>query len=399
MEAQVKETGCSIVAQVIAEREASGVHQNSGAQGNAADTAVWLLACCACWLLLLFTAAAAAFLRYRHAGGLENWSVRCQCGTTDDDGERMIVCEGCDLWMHTRCNGVPDEDEELPPFMCQSCLKGFRGVKGVAGAVAKVATVGFNHGLGSGVFGGNMASEGVFGSGGGYPRLGGGPAVPLLGGGLGGGAAAGIVGAGAGKAPPRPLLVKPTTARTAAMAAAAAAATMAGVGGSGGYGDGGGGALPLLSGGKGAGSGRVSDRIAKNIAGKNSVAAGGGGQEGWQGVLGKRRASAPPAVAAGGGTGSGASGQVEGGGAAAAQPKRVSQRRAAAAAGAGAGGQEDEQQQQQEEQPALQQDGEEEQQPTSPVFPGPTVGNARGSRSARRRPAGGGGWPALMGFT
>jgi hypothetical protein len=27
------------------------------------------------------------------------------CGTQDDDGERMIACDVCGIWMHTRCSG------------------------------------------------------------------------------------------------------------------------------------------------------------------------------------------------------------------------------------------------------------------------------------------------------
>lgn len=61
--------------------------------------------------------------RYRHAGGVEDWAVRCGCGTVDDDGERMIVCDSCGFWMHTRCVGlVIEEDHELPQhFTCEGC--------------------------------------------------------------------------------------------------------------------------------------------------------------------------------------------------------------------------------------------------------------------------------------
>jgi hypothetical protein len=73
--------------------------------------------------------------RWLQAGGAEDWAVRCRCGTTDDDGERMVACEGCALWMHTRCNGLPDWEEELPPFMCADCMKGLRGAaRATAGA-------------------------------------------------------------------------------------------------------------------------------------------------------------------------------------------------------------------------------------------------------------------------
>ena len=31
---------------------------------------------------------------FRHAGGVEDWVVACVCGTRDDDGERMMLCDG-----------------------------------------------------------------------------------------------------------------------------------------------------------------------------------------------------------------------------------------------------------------------------------------------------------------
>jgi len=58
----------------------------------------------------------------RHAGGREDWLVSCLCGTTDDDGERMLTCDTCGLWLHTRCNGI-DEDAELGGFVCGPCAK------------------------------------------------------------------------------------------------------------------------------------------------------------------------------------------------------------------------------------------------------------------------------------
>ncbi|XVF39173.1 hypothetical protein PTKIN_Ptkin01aG0014100 [Pterospermum kingtungense] len=32
----------------------------------------------------------------RHEGGAENWTVRCECGARDDDGERMVACDICE---------------------------------------------------------------------------------------------------------------------------------------------------------------------------------------------------------------------------------------------------------------------------------------------------------------
>lgn len=48
--------------------------------------------------------------------------MRCCCGVRDDDGERMIVCDSCGFWVHTRCNGVRDTEEEPPSgFACKPC--------------------------------------------------------------------------------------------------------------------------------------------------------------------------------------------------------------------------------------------------------------------------------------
>eukprot|EP00775_Hariotina_reticulata_P006177 gene6177-6415_t len=75
--------------------------------------------------------------RFRHAGGVEDWAVLCCCGTQDDDGEKMIVCDGCGFWMHTRCNGVLDSEDQPEPqgFMCQGCRAGRAAEAGVVGMV------------------------------------------------------------------------------------------------------------------------------------------------------------------------------------------------------------------------------------------------------------------------
>ncbi|EFJ48788.1 hypothetical protein VOLCADRAFT_49050, partial [Volvox carteri f. nagariensis] len=53
--------------------------------------------------------------------GPEDWRVACLCGTQDDDGERMIACDMCGVWSHTRCNDIPDEVDEPPAFVCREC--------------------------------------------------------------------------------------------------------------------------------------------------------------------------------------------------------------------------------------------------------------------------------------
>lgn len=38
-----------------------------------------------------------------HAGGAQDWTVNCPCGTIDDDGAEMVACTKCETWFHTRC--------------------------------------------------------------------------------------------------------------------------------------------------------------------------------------------------------------------------------------------------------------------------------------------------------
>ncbi|CAD7700355.1 unnamed protein product [Ostreobium quekettii] len=58
----------------------------------------------------------------RHAGGIEDWEVSCRCGTEDDDGERMVACDRCGVWMHVRCAGFRSEDEIPELFECPECI-------------------------------------------------------------------------------------------------------------------------------------------------------------------------------------------------------------------------------------------------------------------------------------
>ncbi|KAF8010046.1 hypothetical protein BT93_J0881 [Corymbia citriodora subsp. variegata] len=61
----------------------------------------------------------------RYEGGSENWEVRCKCGAEDDDGERMVACDICEAWQHTRCCGIDDTDQDPPLFVCSACCKSF----------------------------------------------------------------------------------------------------------------------------------------------------------------------------------------------------------------------------------------------------------------------------------
>ncbi|MED6155020.1 hypothetical protein PIB30_001702 [Stylosanthes scabra] len=54
-------------------------------------------------------------------GESDNWMVRCECGAQDDDGERMVACDICEVWQHTRCCGIDDSETVPPLFVCSSC--------------------------------------------------------------------------------------------------------------------------------------------------------------------------------------------------------------------------------------------------------------------------------------
>ncbi|KAK6940383.1 Zinc finger, PHD-finger, partial [Dillenia turbinata] len=54
--------------------------------------------------------------------GTESWTVECVCGADDDDGERMLACDTCGIWQHTRCVGIDSLDEIPAKFVCFSCL-------------------------------------------------------------------------------------------------------------------------------------------------------------------------------------------------------------------------------------------------------------------------------------
>lgn len=56
-----------------------------------------------------------------YEGGGESWTVRCGCGARDDDGERMVACDICEVWQHTRCVGIADGDVVPSMFLCAAC--------------------------------------------------------------------------------------------------------------------------------------------------------------------------------------------------------------------------------------------------------------------------------------
>eukprot|EP00268_Persea_americana_P020398 TRINITY_DN2058_c0_g1_i13.p1 TRINITY_DN2058_c0_g1~~TRINITY_DN2058_c0_g1_i13.p1 ORF type:complete len:542 (+),score=81.86 TRINITY_DN2058_c0_g1_i13:291-1916(+) len=62
-----------------------------------------------------------ALNRFRMERGTEKWTVDCTCGASDDDGERMLTCDSCGVWQHTRCSGIPDSQVVPSKFVCTKC--------------------------------------------------------------------------------------------------------------------------------------------------------------------------------------------------------------------------------------------------------------------------------------
>lgn len=60
---------------------------------------------------------------FSRQGGITDWVVRCRCGIVDDDGERFVSCDICDIWEHTRCSGIPDEEPVPVRWVCATCRK------------------------------------------------------------------------------------------------------------------------------------------------------------------------------------------------------------------------------------------------------------------------------------
>lgn len=47
--------------------------------------------------------------------------VDCGCGTKEDDGERMVCCDICEIWQHTRCVRIPNDEQVPSIFLCKRC--------------------------------------------------------------------------------------------------------------------------------------------------------------------------------------------------------------------------------------------------------------------------------------
>ncbi|XP_065878712.1 PHD finger protein At1g33420-like isoform X2 [Euphorbia lathyris] len=64
-----------------------------------------------------------ALTQFRMERGTERWTVDCTCGAKDDDGEKMLACDNCGVWQHTRCAGIDNSDTIPSIFACNSCAK------------------------------------------------------------------------------------------------------------------------------------------------------------------------------------------------------------------------------------------------------------------------------------
>ncbi|KAF8117489.1 hypothetical protein N665_0009s0017 [Sinapis alba] len=58
----------------------------------------------------------------RYEGGFDDWTVECRCGARDDDGERMVACDACKVWHHTKCHSIEDDEAVPQVFLCNTCF-------------------------------------------------------------------------------------------------------------------------------------------------------------------------------------------------------------------------------------------------------------------------------------
>ncbi|KAJ8768402.1 hypothetical protein K2173_021555 [Erythroxylum novogranatense] len=56
-----------------------------------------------------------------YEGSVDDKVVNCACGTVKDDGERMVSCDICEVWQHTRCVRIPNNQEVPRIFLCNRC--------------------------------------------------------------------------------------------------------------------------------------------------------------------------------------------------------------------------------------------------------------------------------------
>lgn len=57
----------------------------------------------------------------------EDWVFDCICGLFGqvDDGTHSVACETCNVWQHSKCLGITEEEAERPEFqfICKSCRR------------------------------------------------------------------------------------------------------------------------------------------------------------------------------------------------------------------------------------------------------------------------------------
>lgn len=62
-----------------------------------------------------------------------SWTVDCICGVTDDDGEEMVDCDECGVWVHTRCSRYVKSEKSFACDKCKSKNSGGGGGGGSSG--------------------------------------------------------------------------------------------------------------------------------------------------------------------------------------------------------------------------------------------------------------------------
>ncbi|KAM1520537.1 hypothetical protein ACFX10_010909 [Malus domestica] len=53
--------------------------------------------------------------------GAINYVVHCPCGAKEDDGERMVSCDICEVRQHMLCVRIPDSEQVPHIFLCNRC--------------------------------------------------------------------------------------------------------------------------------------------------------------------------------------------------------------------------------------------------------------------------------------
>ncbi|GMP26739.1 hypothetical protein CsSME_00003052 [Camellia sinensis var. sinensis] len=89
--------------------------------------------------------------RFRMERGMERWTVDCNCGAKDDDGERMLACDVCGVWQHTRCAGIPDSEAVPARFVCCKCRGSGLVTKATNGLCDETMGFGSSGGLGKSI--------------------------------------------------------------------------------------------------------------------------------------------------------------------------------------------------------------------------------------------------------